>query len=225
MWGFCEIAWKPISFWPGFTWNGPILYLIRFAPFAAGSTEAAFGAACHRRRSCDSDQREARGEPASGALERNRPAGTLAICVRPAIMGAESSGPSHDGQRTGFETPGRRQRSVRIGVLPARIRKRVYLPITPGARTNSSSWTPAGSTRSNAPRRSRPVTEVRRWERRGQPRPEQRAVTVAPSGARTLSTLIRAPRFSTIPFRRTSALSLPSGEEANGDERGAGAPT
>ena len=69
---------------------------------------------------------------------------------------------------------------MRAGGLPALIRKRVYLPIRPAFRTNSSSLTPARSLRSKRWKRTSGAPLERATALTGQPLPWQRTTTFAP---------------------------------------------
>src|SRR5215203_3485838 len=60
-------------------------------------------------------------------------------------------------------------------------------------------------------KRTNPVRERLRCDRTGQPRPVQRATTVAPRGARTERMLTRVPRGRTVPASRTTADSTRGG--------------
>ena len=110
-----------------------------------------------------------------------------------------------------------RQRSVRTGRFPARIRKPTYLPITPGARTKTWMRAPAARTRLKSDSRTRPVSTTRLRKRHGQPPPVQRTVTRAPRGApRTSTSVMRAPRGTTTPTSRTVGKGLISLGAAHG---------
>ena len=111
------------------------------------------------------------------------------------------------------------QRSTRAGVLPRRIRKRVYFPIesllvtkiltlTPGRRRRSS-----GRTRTSlAVRASGPPASLTRLPN-GQPRPLQRIETFAPFGASTRSSRTRVPDEVIRPASRTIGKGLINGRD------------
>jgi hypothetical protein len=81
--------------------------------------------------------------------------------------------------RTGRLLPGMRHLSTRAGGLPARIRKRVYLPIRAPLRTYSSRVTPARSLRSKRWMRTSEATLEAHHGAGGHPRPRHRASTLA----------------------------------------------
>jgi hypothetical protein len=101
--------------------------------------------------------------------------------------------------------------SARAGVLPRRIRKRVYFPIESLAVTKILTLTPGRRRRSSD--RTRTRFAARAWGPRpasltffanGQPRPLQRIDTFAPRGASTLRNRTRVPEEVMRPASRTS---------------------
>ena len=144
--------------------------------------------------------RSASTEPLTGL-----PGVAMDLTTRPWLLPARRPPPkcACHVQRTGRARPGKRQRSTRDGTLPARTKKRVYFPILPLWRTNSSSVVPTGSVPSNRRKRTMLVALVRVSEVAGQPRPRQRRRNRAPRGARTDRTRTETPRRKTTPAMRT----------------------
>ena len=116
------------------------------------------------------------------------------------------------GHRSARMEPGGRQRSRRAGALPARITKRVYLPIRVRPITKTSITAPELTLRSRPRRRTAcDADRTCRFRRRAlQPGPWQRARTIAPFGARTDSTWMRAIAPTMRPRIRTTGNGLMS---------------
>ena len=86
--------------------------------------------------------------------------GKLVVARRRLIRPAQAAG-----QGLGFELPGSRHASTRVGRRPRRTRKRVYLPIVAGFVTNSSMTVPERSRRSRRRKRRLPSSGTRAFRR------------------------------------------------------------
>src|SRR6185436_9155947 len=128
--------------------------------------------------------------------------------------------PVHAGQRSGVRAPGSTQRSVRRGAALRLISISVHLPTKPGIETTIVSRTPARSGRSNSRNRCSAAVDARR--RAGQPLPRHSITIRAPFGARTVSSVTRAPAVPIRPLIRTTGNGSRRRGRASAGRDGAG---